>query len=238
MDESSFSALLSRHKALEKAILENTRCEDGMCVTAYTKIDIPRDDTTLMEDLVRHEIYRTDALEVFMDAHVSRMKRFARNHDPDVMYVFECVFLQNHINEIILKHDLDFDRMVTYFNTLLSAFSPLRPIIVHINMADVEAGIRHVTEERRTDDPSRYKDWIDLVKAYVAGTKHGASKGYATDDGHLRYFKDRQDIELKLLDFLDCDVIRIDLHDDHDTAYGDLVVALGEMGIGIRTQET
>jgi len=69
----------------------------------------------------------------------------------------------------------------------------------------VDSTLSRITEERRTNDKSLYKDWIDLVIEYVEGSRFGKIKGYIGYDGSLQYFKDRQNIELEVLDKIKID---------------------------------
>jgi hypothetical protein len=133
--------------------------------------------------------------------------------------VFECVFLQNHINELILKHDATFDRMRPYFQQLIDAISRTNPLILSIRQTDIETTLRRLIEERRTTDPSRYRDWIDNVTRYLEGTRHGRRLGFVGEDGMLRYEHYRQRLEQELLDHLEVDTVRFDLDQDYESVY-------------------
>jgi hypothetical protein len=87
----------------------------------------------------------------------------------------------------------------------------------------VDSTLSRITEERRTNDKSLYKDWIDLVTQYFEETKFGKVKGYVGYNGALKYFKDRQNIELEVLDKIKIDKKIVSLDKDYDEVFNEII---------------
>ncbi len=214
-DDTTYHRLLERFPEQAAQIQSHSRFEDGHWITAYTQVrPAPK---RFYDAFEMHEVYRYQDLEPFHKIHVARYQTFAETADA-ATYIFECVLLQNHINELILKHDLSQSAMIAYFQALLEPLRQHDIQLIHLVQSDVETTLRRVVEERRSDNPE-WPDWIDLVVAYIERLPHAKPKGYLGTDGALRYFKDRQATEQALLPKLDIPYKTIVVNDDYDPAY-------------------
>lgn len=214
-DDDIYQQLLERFPALALQIQSHSRFEQDRWITAYTQVrPAPKAFYDAFEE---HEVYRYEDLEPFHNIHIERYQRFADTAD-DATYIFECVLLQNHINELILKHDLTPSEMVAYFQSLLEPLQSHDIQLIHLVQGDVATTLKRVIEERRSDNPD-WPDWIDLVVEYIERLPHATPKGYLGMDGALRYFEDRQTIEQELLPRLDISYMTVVVNDDYDLAY-------------------
>ncbi len=232
-DQQTFEDLCERYVDVKDQILDMSKKYQEKVVTAYTKIKVPRHYTDFYDVFETFEIYRTNDLNQFKREHLELWDHFSKSYDQASTYVFECIFLQNHINELILTHNVNFDEMVRYFKDLLEAIHPIKPVVIYINQRDVESRINFVAKERVTDDPSLYRDWFDLVKAYIEKSRYGQTLGFTGNHGAMTYFKTRKALELKILETLDCDIRIIDLDDDYDQAFDQLVEGLKDDGYDV-----
>ena len=219
VDEKTFEALCEKYDEVVEDIKKNTTAEDGMYIVAYTQVKLPNHYKTFLDDFGRYEIYRSHALSTFKSAHIKRWKQFAKNLQPNTIYVFECVFLQNHVNELLLKYGLDHEEMIDYFNELLEALLPLKPHVVYIEQCDVKDRITFIANQRKTNNRELYKDWIEYVIDYFHRQPLSKEKGYLGLTGAFQYFETRQSVELSILPKLNTPSKVVTLNNDYDKVF-------------------
>ena len=197
IDRDTFNVLMLRYARYKEEIFKLSKFTDEQVITAYTKVRVDKEDDAFYSDFSKYEIYRTESFEHFKNTHLDLWSKF--DGQPDMVYIFECIFLQNHINELVLKFNKSEEEIYDYFNDLMSKVSKYNPVVFYIKQIDVIENLDKIIKERVTNDPTRFKDWIDLVVEYFEGTKFGKELGYIGKPGALQYFKDRQELELRTL---------------------------------------
>ena len=226
LKENEYQNLTSKYQKYLNQINDNMRKVKDNYIIAYTKIRVEDEDSKLYDDFSKYEIYRTNNLKTFKEAHIDLWTNFNDSFDKDTIYIFECVFLQNHINELILKHNLSDDKIITYFKDLEQTIKDTNPLMIYLDPTDVDYTVNRVIKERKTDKPEIYKDWIDLVIEYFNNTKYGKQKGYNTLSGVMRYFKDRINLEKEVLKNLNISNISINVKDDYDQVFEEIKKAV------------
>ena len=222
-DKETFQKLCDRYVDVKDQILNLTKVVNGEYITAYTNVKINKQYKDFYDVFGGYEIYRSNDLMKFKEKHLSLYNEFSKNFEENTVYIFECIFLQNHINELILKHNLSFKEMKMYFNDLIQALSPIKPTIFYINQQNIEERINYIVNERKTDDPTLYKDWIDLVLEYMEKTPYAKILNYLQYDGFIRYLKDRKHYELSILENLNTNKHIIDLDDDFNEVFNTIL---------------
>ncbi len=202
LDEKSYQDRLNKYPELSEPIRANTKKENGRYYVAYTKIRALPEYPDFYKDLAQFEIFRTEDYETFFNAFLSRWKHFGNHHDSDTVYVFECVFLQNHVNELVLKYGFQDERLLEHLKKLLDCVKKLHPKILYIEHDDVKKGIQRIAQERVSTLPGQ-PDWFDVVVDYISSERFAAKMGYTEKEGVLRFFADRQRLEKELLPKLD-----------------------------------
>jgi hypothetical protein len=218
----SYNDLLSKYEKYKDKIINYTKQVDQKYITAYTKIEVLPEDIDFYKDFSEYEIYREDNLELFKSAHIDLWNRFNLDALDDSIYIFECVFLQNHINELILKYNLNLEEIISYFQDLIKALGNIDINLFYLKQVDIDYTLNQTIEARRSTKPE-YKDWIDNVIEYFESTRYAKELGYTSIDGALRYFKDRQAIELKILNNLDIKTNVFDVYDDYDKVFKEIL---------------
>ena len=219
LTDEQYQALLKDYPEDQAAIKAQTTYENDKILLAYTRVRLQQYDPKFYEQLSAYEIYRLNDLATFLKMHIERIKTFVKTLTSNDTYIFECIFLQNHINELILKYHLSWDKMTHYFHQLYDAFSPNRPFIYHIEQAQPKATLTALIETRK---PYR---WFERVLDYFKTQPYGESLGYTGEAGFFQYFTHRQKMELKLLDELKIPMQKTILDDDYDKVYHDLKTA-------------
>lgn len=216
--------LINRYPSLEKSIRENIKQFEDKFHLAYTKVKIDIKTKDFSDYCSKYEIYRTEDVNDFLEEHLSLWKVFLEeNKDNDKTFVFECIFMQNHINELLLKYDMSMKDIIKYYKRFQEVLEDIEAKVIYIKQLDVDSTLSRITEERRTNDKSLYKDWIDLVTQYFEETKYGKVKGYVGYNGALKYFKDRQNIELEVLDKIKIDKKIVSLDKDYDEVFNEII---------------
>ena len=222
MNEKTFHEMLEKYSNLKDQILENTIKYEHNYVTQYTKVKIDQTSKDFYQDFEPYEVYQSKDLQTIKQSHIQKWKDFSHQND-DAIYIFECVFFQNHLNELMLKFDVEYDDIVAYFTDLLEAIFPLQPTIIYLEPVNIRNQIDDVSNQRKTNDPSLYKDWIDLVIEYLQKTNYAKEKNYLGYDGFIRYLSDRINIEKKLLIDLKCSYLSYQINQNHDEVFQKLV---------------
>ncbi|PAT02253.1 hypothetical protein CI105_02610 [Candidatus Izimaplasma bacterium ZiA1] len=216
-----FQQLLIKYMPYQDEIIKKSREEKNSILTAYTQVKIDSHDIAFFQDFSKYEIYKFNDLNIFLNEHLKLYNRFNNEYQEKTVYLFECVFLQNHINELILKYGLEFDNIKMYINTLYNELPLIKPQILYIKQKNVEDTIKRISLSRTSDNPLR-KDWIDYVVEYFESTRYFKSLGYSGKKGVIDYFLHRQKIELSLLEEPNLDNSVFELDNDYDETYIEL----------------
>lgn len=195
MKQKEFDQLLETYTHLKNEIIHHTIERDDHFITAYTRVRIEQEeDQSFFKYCSQFEIYKLNDFSHFRDIHRRLYQSFNNAHDEGI-YIFECAFLQNHINELILKFDLSMKQMVDYFTELLVRLDQFEITLFHLQQIDVDYTIKKVSSERTKEKLNMNTDWFDLVVEYIEKQPHGLKKGYGGKSGAFQYFKDRQRLE-------------------------------------------
>jgi hypothetical protein len=225
-DQKQYDNLLIQFPSLKNQIESQVVKEGNQYYLAYTKIKIDASTKDFFDVCENHEIYKKDDLSEFLNIHLKRYKNFIDKHKTkDDVYIFECILIQNHINELLLKHGYKSEQIYQYFIELMEPIKEVDYEILYIQQLDVGKTLKRITEERRTTDKALYRDWIDLVIDYISNTPYGSD--YKDFSGCLSYFEIRLKEEIKLLEKLKDHISIFDLDEDYDHVLFEMKAQLG-----------
>ncbi|MDD3244049.1 MAG: hypothetical protein PHD32_10045 [Eubacteriales bacterium] len=179
-------------EAVEQALEAQTRREDGHILLAYTRVAYPDDAYwALTGEVACKEICdRRRPLEEFKAIHLRRWARFAREAEPDAVYIFECAFLQNHIFELMGQYEKSDEEILAHLKELLDTVRNLNPRVVYLRPKNIAAAIDHVTAERVSGSVDR-PDWIDEIGEWVENTPYGHSHNLHGREGVVAFCTER-----------------------------------------------
>lgn len=210
MDE--YNNIIDEYKTHEKIIKENSIFEDDYVILAYTKLGFHRKQNKLMNFLEEREIYdgRVSA-DTFKQIHLKRWKKFGEEMkvNKNKIVIFECSFLQNHVNELLAIHDKDFDYIRDYLNELIGTVTELKPKLIYLNQASIKETINRVAKERVSHNKDMYPGWLETSIEYFKNSSYGKRNNINGFDGLIRYFEKRQEIELGIIKSLALDKLII-----------------------------
>lgn len=203
-------------------------------IIPYTKLGLPMKGSSLIGYLEKKEIYAEGiSLAEFKEAHFKRWNSFAENclnHDDQKIYIFECAYFQNHVNQLLGTYFLDEASIKDYMMELMATVKDLNPFLFYLTQPHVEETIGRIAKERVSPDKSKWDDWIDLMIAYIEKLPYVKEKNYKGYEGGIQFIKDRKDIELSIFDKLQTPKAMI--HNDRydwDAVYKDLEGYLEQM---------
>ena len=188
-------ALLKKYDGLENEIRENMHIDGDYAIIAYTQVKT--ENREFYKELENYEVYDNRvAFDVFCRLHISRWDTFGKQAvEKDELNIFECAFLQNHINELQnfqLASKTDIEK---HLNKLLSSVLGLSPVLIYLSQPDIRETIDRIAKER----VSEHGNWMDMASKYVENSPYGKANGLRGFDGLIRCIEDRKKIELGVL---------------------------------------
>lgn len=189
----------------------NYSLEGDHAIIAYTRLQLPDEGEEWMTYFEQHEVYdQRIPFEEFQSLHFSRWKRFGQEAEEDTIYIFECAYLQNHISEMLRAHDMGSLEIAAYMKDLIQTVKPLNPKLIYLTQPSVRETIQRVANQRRSPDPGKWKDWIDLVAEYVEESPFGKRTSAKGFEGVIQFIQERKDLEMKVMAQLDIEIAIID----------------------------
>ena len=191
MDADDYRAVLARYGSLRREIEAHTFQEGSHYIIPYTTIltDIPG----FHNELEQYEIYNgrksPEELEGIIRA---RYRSFYGKG-----YLFECAFLQNIVEDLILYHQLGDDEIVMFYHRLFADVPQEGFLLLYLYDEHLEESTRMICEERADDLGNPL--WYPLMMDYLKSSPYGKAHGYQGFDDLIRHFRHRQQLELRIL---------------------------------------
>lgn len=206
-----YERLLCDNLEYAEIIKVNTEFQEDYAFVAYTRLGIMQNQNELMKYFAAHEVCDGRVgFEVFKELHFKRWKKFGECADDKIIYIFECAYLQNHVNELMGFHSNDIKSISNYMLKLIATVINLKPKLIYLNQPNVKETIERVSKVRISPDKSKLKDWIDLVIDYVEKSPYGQENQLKGFEGVVKFFQARKEIEFEVMERLPIDKIVID----------------------------
>jgi hypothetical protein len=190
-----YYTLLEKYASLSGEIKSQTSFKSGYAMIAYTQISTDTKD--FHKELEAFEVYDGRASdEMFFRLHYDRWRAFGEQAaKEDALNIFECAFMQNHINELLLWRSADEDNAAAHHNSLIDKVKDLSPILIYLSQPDIKETISRIAGERVSPEGS----WIDRVIAYCENSFFGKRNNIKGFDGVMEFFTIRKELEMKIL---------------------------------------
>lgn len=223
LDDAEYADLRAQFPAQADFLAQHTRQENGERFFSYRQMQHEHSEQpdALFESLARFEIYNLPA-EKHQRLLLQNWRKFvAEALEQDVVYVFECCFLQNPITTLLAYHNLPVEKVRQHILTLANIVSPLAPKLIYLARQDVGATLEAVRRERPLE-------WADFVTWYLTGQDYGKAHNLSGFDGVIAFYAMRQTFELALLPTLPVSSAVIADNGDWELRYKNLASFLGE----------
>ncbi len=191
MDKEQYEAVLARYEAITEEIKQYTVQEGDRFIVMYTRIltDIPG----FHRDLEQYEIYnRRKSYDEVNDVVTSRYKAFR-----DTGYVFECSFLQNLTEDLILFHEKNDEEILAFYRELFAALDKESFRLVYLYSDNIKENIRIISKERSDTDGTPL--WLPMMLEYLKYSPYGMKSGLESFDDLVAHLKHRQELELRII---------------------------------------
>ncbi len=133
---------------------------------------------------------------------LDKWRQFVREADPDTVYVFNCVLLQNPMCETMMRFNLPEEASAAHIRAIAEIIAPMDPTVVYLHNDDIANSIRRAAEER--------PGWLDAVIPYHCDGAYGKSIGVAGFDGYTTCLAERQRREERILHELPLRAVTLD----------------------------
>jgi len=225
LNDNEYNSILEKYPAYTEKIEKFSFREDSNIILPYIDLDIAGEDKALWDYLEDKEIlsgkYRTDE---FLDINMKRWNTFCSDSlGKDEVIIFESVFYQNHVNELLLYQDEEYGTILKYMNSLLKTVLPLDPVLVYLNQKNVRKTIEEVAKKRKSNKEG-FPDWIDRVSEYIENTPFGSKCSSKGADCFIEFLEIRNSLEIKL--FHDMNVRKLLIEDsslDYEIGFNKLI---------------
>ncbi len=191
MDAEQYEAVLDRYAAISEEIKQYTVQESDRFIVMYTRIltDIPG----FHKDLEEYEIYNArKSFDEVKDIVTSRYKAFR-----GIGYVFECSFLQNLTEDLILFHEKSDEEILEFYRELYEALDKESFRLLYLYSEDVEENIRIISKERSDTDGTPL--WLPMMLEYLKNSPYGMKHGMEGFDDLIAHLRHRQELELRII---------------------------------------
>ncbi|WP_105615821.1 P-loop NTPase family protein [Vallitalea okinawensis] len=200
--------IMKEYPKYEMQIKRHMYIEDGYAVFPYTQF--PIDDKSFFQLMESFEVYDNRVgFKTFSDLHIKKWKKFSQQTlEGEAMAVFECAFLQNHINELLLFHCMSEEHIKKYLLNLISTVNELNPILIYLRQPSVYETIRKVSDIRVNKEGKQV--WMERVISYIQESPFGIAHSLSGFEGMVSYFEFRKEVELNIIKRLPIDSYIID----------------------------
>lgn len=203
-----FEEVLSQFPTYADRIKQVMYQEGDYYIVPYTRFRI--EDQEFYNLMESFEVYDNRVgYETFMDMHLKKWINFAdQSRAVDKYIIFECAFLQNHINELLLQHCMEKQEIKEYLLRLISTVKDLKPVLIYLIQPDVEETLQRVAKTRINEEGEQV--WCNRLIGYIQDSAYGKKHGLSGFEGMVTYFDNRKQLELDILQELPIDTYILD----------------------------
>ena len=191
LTKEQYRSVLKRYDAITDEIRANTVQEGAHFIVTYTRIltDIPG----FHKDLETYEIYNgRRPLSEVKEIILSRYHAFQGEG-----YVFECSFLQNLIEDLILFHQLNDDEILELYRELYKAVAAKNFRLLYLYSDNIKSNIKVIQKER--SDTHGNPVWYQLMMEFIRNSPYGKKHGLESFENLIAHLEHRQKLELRIL---------------------------------------
>ncbi|RDI45751.1 hypothetical protein [Falsibacillus pallidus] len=205
LTEDEFDSLMKEFPEYTKAAAPYTLQSKGNhMLISYVKMknDIEAPDE-FWEKLSSRDIYEL-TLDVHMKLITERWEVIAEQAAAnDVIYIFECCFIQNPVTMSLVKYNESDILAMEYVQRLAAAVDSLNPLLLYVTQNDLEKAFLRAVEVRP-------KEWSTFFMDYYCGQGYGKANGYEGLEGTIEVLKKRHELEMKIFHSLKMEKFLLD----------------------------
>ena len=161
--------------------------------------DVPESD---LPALLPYKIYDGLTWETEAPLMLEKWRQFVRETDPDTVYVFNCVLLQNPMCETMMRFGMSETESAAHIRAIAEIIAPMNPTVIYLHNDDVAASVRRTSQER--------PGWLEAVIDYHCQGAYGQATGAQGFDGYIACLAERQRREERILHRLPLRTVMLD----------------------------
>lgn len=191
MTKERWESMLSKYPVLEQEIKAKTMTEGDRYITAYTQI--LAETRTFYEDMEQYEIY--NGRVTFPVFHDIIMKRYEAL--PEGKHLFECSFLQNSIESMMLFYQMEDTEIVEFYREAYEILKKKDFWLLYLDSEKIRENILQIKKER--SDENGNEMWYPLMLNYLKESPYGKAHNYQGLDDMIGHFERRRVLELRII---------------------------------------
>ena len=205
-----YNKILQRYEFLRNEIEKNAVIEGDTVIIAYTQIKT--DYMDFYKELESFEVYDGRVPdEIFFKLHYDRWRFFGQNAErKEELNIFECAFMQNHVNELLFWRNVNEDAVIAHHTRLIDSVKCLSPVLIYLSQPDIRETIQRIARERVS---AEHGNWIDRCISYCENSPFGKRRNIKGFDGAMEFFTIRKKLEMKILTQLPIPYITVENED-------------------------
>lgn len=207
--------IIKKFSKFEKKIREHQIIDGEYTLIARQKV--MREDSEIFKFLQQYAIWDNIGycnFRMFQNLHINSWGRFTQKQkNTDVVSIFECAFLQDHVTELMLFYTMTEKEIINYFNGLYKTIVELSPLVIYLQQKDVAETIARVANVRT--DERKGISWADRVADMISNSPYGKANHLNGYNGMVEFFVRRKQVDNLILESLPIKHFIID-NDDYD----------------------
>ncbi len=192
MGMEDYQTALDKYSSLKSEIKAESHFEDEHVVVCYTKIRAA--DHSFYQKMENYEIYNNRiSFERFKDI---VLKRYGKWDGSPV--ITECALFQNIVEDLILFRDMPDEAIIDFYRDIRKALGdkPIHIAYLRAEEDDIRGNLE-TARHNRTDDNGN-EVWFAMLCDYFNNSPHAVRNGLRDEDGLVRHWAHRQDLELRI----------------------------------------
>jgi len=202
MSEAEYSRAMQRYPSLESEIRRWTVREGDKYIVSYTRI--LTEEPGFHKYMEQFEIYNGKrTAEEFQEIVLMRYRNLTSADRVQIQpvrsghVIYECVFFQNIMEELILYQELSDQEICRFYGRLAELLQTLDFRLYYLYGDGIEDYIRQIKEERADEQGNQL--WFGLMMEYFKTSPYGRRHGADSFDDLIRHFRHRQELERRIL---------------------------------------
>ena len=191
VSKEKYNEILDKYSSLRNDIEQKSHEEDDGVVICYTKVIT--DNHSFYQDMEQYEIY--NGRIPFDEFKKTVLARFSKWNGDNT--IFECSLFQNIIEDMILFRVATDSEIMDLYKEIARTLEGKKFHIAYIESVDIPSNIAVIRKERSDDKGNEM--WFPLMMGFFDNSPYAKSKGVSGEEELYKHFKQRQDLELKIL---------------------------------------
>ena len=196
MNTEDYQNILSKYSSMREKIEEKAHAEDDHVVVCYTKVQTDKHE--FYQEMENYEIYNNRvSFEQFKEIVLKRYGKW--DGEP---LIAECSLFQNIVEDLILFRDMSDEAILDFYREIKKVIGDKQIHIAYIRTEpeNIRSNLETARKERVDDKGNEV--WFSMLCNYFDNCPHAVRSGMKGEDGLVKHWTHRQELELKICEEL------------------------------------